>query len=197
MGFFDSNHEWDEYLSSLSRNQQKVVRYFLQYPESDGCFSNKPLMTASEYLRYCEKEANKVTQDLCMEKLNVDKEDVSEIEPVRLEGFLWDKIKEGDLWFYNHTQTSLYQVTWLFFGKSQLYVYQCSFNLASFVKIERTEEYYYSDITSFSTMTDSDKRFHFCIIVPGDKFDCSVKDSNHETQISIQGMKSFLREKKV
>ena len=38
-------------LEGKNENQQKVIRYFMRVPESDGCFSIKPLMTHQEFMQ--------------------------------------------------------------------------------------------------------------------------------------------------
>jgi hypothetical protein len=82
----------------------------------------------------------------------------------------------------------------------------------NFDKKEQTLEYFYKDVTNFATSSDTEetevwnkkaKKFmkekinsnRFTIVVPGDKFYCSLKQ-NDETERAIQGMKALLREKK-
>ncbi|MDE5787377.1 MAG: hypothetical protein K2H79_02390, partial [Bacteroidaceae bacterium] len=77
---------------------------------------------------------------------------------------------------------------------------------------EKTEEYFYKDITNFSTSSETnevaqyDKKEdktvlvnvdenRFAVTVPGDKFYCSLEQSDY-TERAIQGMKAKLREKK-
>ena len=79
-------------------------------------------------------------------------------------------------------------------------------------KKESTEEYFYKDITNFSTSADTvetpfyDKKKNetflknvdsnrFALTVPGDKFYCSMEQNDY-TERAIQGMKAMLREKK-
>ncbi len=83
-------------------------------------------------------------------------------------------------------------------------------------KKESTEEYFYKDITNFSTSSDTIEKEvldkinckgeavytrknvdsnRFAIVVPGDKFYCSMEQSDY-TERAIQGMKAKLREKK-
>ena len=84
-------------------------------------------------------------------------------------------------------------------------------------KKERTEEYFYKDITNFSTLSETVEKEtpeavgclnnkiewnrknvdynQFAVIVPGDKFLCSTEDSEY-VEASVQGLKAKLREKK-
>ena len=75
-------------------------------------------------------------------------------------------------------------------------------------KKENTEEYFYKDITNFSTTTvsveynDNKGRKQtqdlskFAIVVPGDKMYCAIGGSE-DVERSIQAMKQKLREKKM
>lgn len=100
----------------------------------------------------------------------------------------------------------------MFFSATQVYLYQNTFNMDEDGKKESTEEYFYKDITNFSTSSDTvetpfyDKETgkdilknvdsnRFAITVPGDKFYCSL-EQNEYTENAIRGMKSMLREKK-
>ena len=83
-------------------------------------------------------------------------------------------------------------------------------------KRENTEEYFYKDITNFSTSAETIEAFRvkngcfgakateekvnrefsdFGLIVPGDKFRCSTSNSKNIDQ-SVSAMKQKLREKK-
>lgn len=147
-----------------------------------------------------------------LDKIGLDEDQVKEIEPVHFEGFQYDKqslAKQGDDGKY---RSSKYQVSWLFFSSTQVYLYQNTFNMDEDGKKESTEEYFYKDITNFSTSSDTvetpfyDKETgkdilknvdsnRFAITVPGDKFYCSLEQNDY-TENAIRGMKSMLREKK-
>lgn len=113
-------------------------------------------------------------------------------------------------------RSSAYQISWIFFSDTQVYVYQYTFNMDEDGKKEATEEYFYKDITNFSTVSDSVEKEvvdkvsctgkttyvrksvdsnRFALVVPGDKFYCSMEQSDY-TERAIQGMKAKLREKK-
>jgi hypothetical protein len=101
----------------------------------------------------------------------------------------------------------------LFFSATQVYLYRYTFNLDEDGKKELTEEYFYKDITNFSTSSDTVETAYwdpkskkvllenidsnrFSLSVPGaDKFYCSLQQ-NEYTERAIQAMKSKLREKK-
>lgn len=113
-------------------------------------------------------------------------------------------------------RSSAYQISWIFFSDTQVYVYQYTFNMDEDGKKESTEEYFYKDITNFSTSSDTVEKEvlekvsckgeatytrknvdsnRFAMVVPGDKFYCSMEQSDY-TERAIQGMKAKLREKK-
>ena len=76
-------------------------------------------------------------------------------------------------------------------------------------KSESTEEYFYRDVTSFTTRTETEaaKDIHgnkvevesnkFAMIVPGATLCVALDDTNGDFEAAIQGMKQKLREKKM
>jgi len=193
-------------------DQQNVIRYF---NPTGGCLSSG--VPDQQY----DAMLNKVLQGTdwrkkALNKLGVDESEVNEIEPVHFEGYRFDGnvfVKRGKdgIW-----RSSAYQLTWLFFSSSQVYVWQNTFNMDEGGKKERTEEYFYKDITNFSATSETDEletvvpggcmggakvtrvQVHnneFKLTVPGDKLSCSMVQ-NEYTERAIQGMKAKLREKK-
>ena len=76
-------------------------------------------------------------------------------------------------------------------------------------KSESTEEYFYRDVTSFNSRTETEeaKDNHgnkievesnkFCIVVPGATLTVALQDTTGDFESAIQGMKQKLREKKM
>ena len=104
------------------------------------------------------------------------------------------------------------QVTWLFFSKDQIYVYDITFSLTGRKKkVENTQEFFYTDIVSVSTGSVSKalpssnsagggnaetiEAEEFRLVVPGDKISFAFT-SNETITRSIQAMKNTIREKK-
>ena len=189
--------------------QKAVIRYFCNEP---ACLSKKPI-SDEEYEEIVRNFlSSNDFQKKALNKIGLDEDQVKEIEPVHFEGYLFDKdalAKTGQdgLW-----RSSKYQVSWLFFSDTQVYVYQYTFFLDEDGRKERTEEYFYKDITNFSTVSDTEEvpqydpkqdktnlvnvnSNRFAITVPGDRFYCSMEQNDY-TERSIQGMKAKLREKK-
>ena len=183
--------------------QKEVIRYFL----IDGCLRKK--WTDAEYDAYVAKTIPDLKQR-GMDKIGLDEEQLKEIEPVHFEGYKYEDCyqKKGN---DNMWRSSRYEVTWLFFSDTQVYLYQKSMSLDKDNIKERTEEYFYKDITNFSTVSESKKvsiknsegnteqididTTQFKLVVPGDSFLCAMEQNDY-TERAIQGMKAKLREKK-
>lgn len=197
--------------------QKKVIKYF--YGEG-GCLSFlSPGLKDEDYDAMVQAKAKSIDfRQKALNKIGLDESQVSEIEPVHFEGYWFDEKKTLAKWGKNDKEwrSSAYQVTWIFFSSSQIYVYQYTFNMDEDGKKESTEEYFYKDITNFSTTSDTIEKYvldkvsckgdatyarknvdanRFAIVVPGHKFYCSM-DQNDYTERAIQGMKAKLREKK-
>lgn len=196
-------------IKGRNEDQKAVIRYFCNDP---ACLSKKPISDAEyDQMVLAVLNSNDYKQK-ALNKIGLDEDQVKEIEPVHFEGFQFDKqslAKQGDDGKY---RSSKYQVSWLFFSTTQVYLYQNTFNMDEDGKKEATEEYFYKDITNFSTSSDTvetpfyDKEKmedvlknvdsnRFAITVPGDKFYCSLEQNDY-TERAIQGMKAMLREKK-
>lgn len=185
-------------------DQKKVIRYFL----NDGCLSKR--MSDDEYVSMLNARIGDFKQR-ALNKIGLDESELQEIPPVHFEGYTekgsYERLGKDKKYRY-----SGYQITWLFFSSTQVYLYQYTFYMDCDDKKEITNEYFYKDITSFNTSTDTvETRFYdpkkkdtvvknvdstrFCIIVPGDKFYCSM-EQNDANERAVQAMKAKLREKK-
>jgi len=209
-----SYEELTKALEGRTEDQKKVINYFLA-PE--GCLSSN--IPDEEYDKLVQsKYASLNLKQKALDKIGVDESQVNEIAPCEFKGWTLDnaRLKYGKDRIY---RTSAYQVTWLFFSDTQVYVYQHTFNMD---KDEKKEEYFYKDITNFSTFSESEEREYwestkkgsgclgnkeqiltrktvdhdtFQLIVPGDKFKCAMVN-NPEAEEKIKAMKNKLREKK-
>jgi len=155
-------------------------------------------------------------KEKALKKIGLDESEVKEIDPVHFEGYLFGgknfaKLGKDKLW-----RSSAFQITWIFFSSTQIYVYQYTFNMDEEGKKERTEEYFYKDITNFTTVSETYEKDTvikvscqgepsygrvnvdtnlFKITVPGEKFECAMEQNDYTEKV-IQGMKAKLREKK-
>ncbi|MDR0726006.1 MAG: hypothetical protein LBF59_08390 [Prevotellaceae bacterium] len=191
-----------------SAEQRQALRYFF----NDGCLQKK--VSDETYDAMVEARIKSLNAKAkAMAKIGLDESELKEIEPVHFEGYCFEQKKtyskrgKDGKW-----RSSAYQISWLFFSVTQVYLYQYTFNMDEDGKKEATEEYFYKDITNFSTSSDTVEtpywdakqkkvllenvdRNRFSLVVPGDKFYCSMVQ-NEYTERAIQGMKAKLREKK-
>lgn len=205
-----NDSEWvKNRIKGRTDEQAAVIRYFCNDPK---CLSKQPISDAEYDEMVLAVLRSNDYKKKALDKIGLDEDQVKEIEPVHFEGFQYDKqslAKQGDDGKY---RSSKYQVSWLFFSSTQVYLYQNTFNMDEDGKKESTEEYFYKDITNFSTSSDTvETPFYdeetgkdilknvdsnrFAITVPGDKFYCSLEQNDY-TENAIRGMKSMLREKK-
>lgn len=197
--FFRDSAEVRNACEGKTQEQKEVIRYFL----ADGCFSKK--MSDAEYDAFIQKSVLGLKQR-GMDKIGLDEDQLKEIEPVHFENYLFDKDcykKKGEdkIW-----RSSKYQATWIFFSDTQVYLYQKTMSFDEKKDKERTEEYFYKDITNFSTTSELTEvkendntlqleSIQFKLVVPGDSFLCAMEQNDY-TESAIQGMKTKLREKK-
>lgn len=189
---------------SVGKNEEqiKVIKYFLK---QEGCFSKN--ITDDEYLAMVRQKRDSLNlKEKALNKIGLDEDELREIPPIMFEGFTfnkaWSKRRANGTWV-----SSAYQVTWLFFSATEVYIYQYTMNMDEDKKTESTEEYFYRDVTSFNTKNETEvardsngnnieiESNKFAIIVPGASLSVAM-DGNADVEASIQGMKQKLREKK-
>lgn len=201
-------------LKGRTPEQQKVIKYFMA---DDGCLSKK--ISDEEYQQLVQSRYASVNfKQKALDKIGLDESQVNEIPPQEFKGWL----KEGNVMRKrgkdNIVRSSAFQVSWVFFSDDQLYVYQYTFNMNDDGNKETTEEYFYKDVTNFSTSSSNKEEESweagkgclskvptlvrgnvnieaFSIIVPGDRFICAMTDIS-EAEDKIKAMKNKLREKK-
>ncbi len=183
--------------------QQEVIKYFCQ----EGCLTGKTI-SDDEYLSKVRAKRDSLNlRQKALNKIGLDEDEVSEIPPAMFEGFIYKnayaKKNSSGRWV-----SSAYQVSWIFFSATQIYIYRHTFNMDEDKKNESTDEFFYKDVTSFSTSSEtetahglSDNKFEvetnkFCMVVPGDKLFVSM-DGVTDSEAIIQAMKQKLREKKM
>ena len=148
-----------------------------------------------------------------MSKIGISEEQLADVEPF----FIYGSILSGAQdWFRTDASGVIRadhnEITWLFFSKDQVYLYNIKFRLTTPKKTETTQEFFYTDIVSVtigSESTSVDSRNcvdglsssaieveKFKLIVPGDKMSFAFT-SNDGVSGSIQAMKNKIRDKKV
>ena len=214
-------------LATLNPTQKRVLQEFFKpgfgIEQKGGCFSKKieiKKMTDSEYVSLVMSAVDSMSvKKKALGKLGIDEDQVTEIQPVEFRAFKHTKDS-----LYKQRCSNLFEITWLFFSSTQLYAYSVIIDMLSNSLKERTEEYFYKDVTNFSSSTESTDKTEevteikkggcgkadqtiyshkktvlevaeFKIVVPGDAFKCAM-EANDEVEKRIQGMKQKLREKK-
>ena len=185
-----------------TEEQTKTIEYFCK----EGCMTKT--ISDEEYLDMVRRKRDSMNfKQKALDKIGLDEEEVSEISPAMFEGFVYKnayaKQNASGKWV-----SSAYQVSWIFFSSTQVYLYSYTFNMDEDKKNERTDEFFYKDVTSFSTLSESDTAHglggntfevtseQFAMVVPGDKLFMAMGDIQNADAI-IQGMKQKLREKKM
>lgn len=192
-----------QYCKGKSPDQVKVIEYFCK---QEGCLSKN--ISDDEYSSMVIRKRDSLNlRQKALSKIGLDEEEVSEIPPAVFEGYVFKnafaKRRADGNWV-----SSAYQVAWLFFSSTQIYIYRYTFNMDDNGKNEGTDEFFYKDVTSFSTSSETevahglgDEKFEvetnkFKMVVPGDKIFVSMDGVSNSEEI-IQAMKQKLREKKM
>ena len=198
-------------LKGKNPEQKAVTYYFLD----SGCLSMFTRMKDEKYeeMVMSRLEGLKLKQK-ALNKIGLDEDQLQEIEPIFLHGYNFDEDAYVRIGKDNNLRSSRYDGAWLFFSDTQVYMYSHTFDMSSDYKKESTEEYFYKDITNFSTVSETTEAIHeggcmggeptktlreysrFSLVVPGDKFYCSISGVD-DAERSITAMKQKLREKKL
>lgn len=187
--------------------QKKVIDYFTK-----PCFGPKDDQF-DQIVKSIRSKLN--TRQMALNKIGLDEDQLKEIPDVYFEGFQIDSWQNGKVEGFSSVGADMnwrsgkYAIIHLFFSSTQVYMYKYEFSLYSNEKKERTEEYFYRDITNFSTSGETVNAYKtnctggikivpvetqkFELIVPGDRFGCETQMNIEQ---SVQAMKAKLREKK-
>ena len=199
----DNNQLIREACKGKNQEQVKIIEYFLK---EEGCLSKN--ISDDEYMSMVRRKRDSMDfKSKALGKIGLDEDEVKEIPPVMFEGFVFKnayaKKRADGKWV-----SSAYQVSWIFFSSTQIYIFRHTFNMDEDKKNESTDEFFYKDVTSFSTSSETEEarglgseKFEvetnkFCMVVPGDKLYVSMDGVNDSDSI-IQAMKQKLREKKM
>ena len=196
-----------QYLKGATADQKTAINYFIPETGCKGLFSKVKDEDYDAVVQAAVKSSNSFKKAL--DKIGLDESELKEIPPVTLYGYESSSFsKTTDSGAY---RSNLYSITHLFFSSTQVYMYQLILNTMKNEKKERTEEYFYKDITNFSTSSDTTESLQFkgcsgapnrisveiqrfSLIVPGDKFSCATYG---DIEQNVKAMKNKLREKKM
>ncbi len=153
-----------------------------------------------------DSEVIKMLGDLKTKALNalgLDEDEVKEIAPITFDGYVYrnaDYLKRGrdGLW-----RTNKYEYVILFFSENEVHCYNYTFDTTLNWKTESTDVYFYRDIVSVSTSSDTvqllgekiDYEFFKLTTTGGTTLPVSLRDVNN-AQRSINAMRSLLKIKK-
>lgn len=208
------NEEYKRAVKGRTPQQKQVIDYFYM---KGGCL-NKTITDQEYDAMVMERIGREDFKQKALNRLGIDESEVQEIAPVHFESYYFDangktssRLGKDHVW-----RSSGYQVTWLFFSDTQVYIYQYTLNMDEDGQKERTEEYFYRDVTNFSSAAETEEQIvadkvsctgktsyirknitydSMSVIVPGDKFSCAMTRNDYSEK-AIQGMKAKLREKK-
>jgi|SRR5699024_213165 len=147
-----------------------------------------------------------------LDKLGLDEEQVSLIEPIIISGPLYRRIASS---YYvrkgndDFTRSSNYEAVVLYFSENQVFAYQKSYSIINKDFEESTDEYFYKDIVSIRTSKRTfdleDKKDDEPVSVQIEEFkltttggtsiSSTIWQSNKVNQ-QIKAMQALLREKK-
>ena len=205
-----------------SPEQKRAIDFFFDLGSKGcGCLSRNSTMSISEYINLVQSKVNKLdTKTMALSKIGLDESEVKEIEPICLSSFVYDDdvyVKaENDI-----VVSSQYSISWIFFSATQIYTYKYIFDTTSDNTWEITNDFFYTDITCFTTVRavkekidleikgcvlsslfsgDNYVKHNYVvdtleIIVPGTTYKFGMRNSE-KFEPSVQAAKAMLREKK-
>lgn len=206
--------------------QLQAWRYFTN-PMKDGCLTKWNHVSDAEFDKLVQDQLAKnglQTTARAIKKLGIEPEDIADFEPIIMEDYIPEMSTAENLCKRGEDgviRTSNYQSTWIMCSKDEVYIYQCTFSLIEDDKVDKCEEYFFKDVTNFTTIEVSDEvtvkeegetgclgkkgedivkkykleKTKFRITVPGEKIECAM-ELNEDTQNNIRRLKQLLREKK-
>ena len=199
-------------LAGRAPDQQAIIRYFYQ---AGGCGTT--LLTDEQYDNYIKQIATGTNfYQLALDKHGLDESQIKEVEPINFADYLYDGNSYALRGKDGRWRSSAFQITWIFFSSTQVYVYKFTFNTSNDEKKEETADYFYKDVTNFTTTSDTLEMMvpgatgctgettyvrttvnsnRFMLSSMGDKLYCAMAQNDYTTR-SITAMKAKLREKK-
>ncbi|HBH96135.1 MAG TPA: hypothetical protein DDX91_10305 [Ruminococcaceae bacterium] len=141
-----------------------------------------------------------------LSRLGIDEDEVKEIEPISFDSYSFEGAQCGKIGKDGCWRTSSYKCIMMFFSPSEVHCYTYQFDTLLNKKTESTDVYFYRDVVSVSTASDTVsafgrndiKREYFKLTTSGGtSISISLRDSDSEKiKNSINAMRALLREKK-
>jgi len=197
-------------LKGKTPEQKKIIKYFLD----SGCFAGLRRMKDDVYDQMLLDKINSLNlKQKALGKIGLDEDQLKEIPPVNLYGFHYGDDNYSRIGKDNLPRSSKYDIAWLFFSNTQVYMYTYVLDMTSDSKSEQAEEYFYKDIVSFTTSDETievnkpsgclggatkvktEYNYFRMAITSGDKFGVSTTGVR-DAESAVSAMKQKLREKK-
>ena len=158
--------------------------------------------TDEQYDSEVGKALNNLRQK-ALNKLGIDEDEVKEIEPISFDGYVYKGATELKRGADGLFRTNKYECVQLFFSQNEVHCYTFNFDTTSDKHFESTDVYFYKDIVSVSTSSESEKVKDTTVeyetfkltTAGGTALQVSLRDVNN-AQRSINAMRSLLRQKK-
>ena len=197
-----------------------------------GCMSKNAAWDMDDYIAYVQQKVDALClKQKAIDKIGLDESEISEIPPVAISSFVYNtdhddegiiKVKTADsnIEGLKISVTNKFEVTWIFFSATQIYTYTYRFDTISDDVLERTRDFFYTDITSIRTehqivehiyekkegcgclKKKAERYVHanqhwdrLWITVPNDSYSFWVR-TNDTIEQSIMATKAMIREKK-
>ena len=136
--------------------------------------------------------------------LGIDPDEVREAAPISFEGFVYLGASLARLGKDNIWRTNRYMLSRIYFSANEVHCYKYIFSTTADYKAEATDVYFYKDVVSVSTdsntihIGDNDVGYDYFKLVTtgGTSFSSSFDHSEGVTR-SVNGMRSLIKQKKL
>jgi hypothetical protein len=138
-----------------------------------------------------------------LNKLGIDEDEVKEAKPIYIDGYEFEKATKTKLGKDGLWRSNLYKVIAIYFSANEVHCYTYKVDTLISKQSESTDVYFYNDIVSISTSTDTsninnvNREYESFVLVTkgGTKLKVAIRNKD-EAQRSINAMRSLLRTKK-
>ena len=165
----------------------------------------KKIVSDQEYDMSVAQELNNM-KERALSRLGIDEDEVKEIEPIAFDSYSFEGAQCGKIGKDGKWRTSKYKCIMMFFSAGEIHCYTYHFDTIMDQKTESTDVYFYRDVISVSTASESVSAFGMnnikreylkIVTTGGTSVSFSLRDDDGEkVQRSINAMRALLREKK-
>ncbi len=128
-----------------------------------------------------------------IDMIGVDEDEICEVEPIFAGRFLISSYEDCTFGRQDGLlRSGKYEADWMFSSDTQLFVYSCVFDIVYGTKEEKTDEYFYRDVTNIENNGDS-----FTLNTKGGKNIEYITGKSKSAKTFVSAMQQKLREKKM